>query len=375
MTFLAADPRVEEQCFINPPEATSEAKMSYATDEVRLAAVRIRDRGADGAFFFAVRTTGVYCRPSCAARPARQENIRFFASAADARAAGYRPCLRCRPDEDPQRGRHALAVADACRTIEAAEESPDLAALAAEAGMSRFHFHRIFKAKTGLTPRAYAQARRAARVRDELPKSATVTEAIYGAGFNSNGRFYAQADKALGMQPSEFRKGGSGKPLRFAVAECALGSILVAASEVGVCAILFGDDPESLVRDLQDRFPKADLIGGDEAFDRLVAEVVKFVESPRLGLDLPLDLQGTAFQLRVWRALCEIPPGSTRSYAEIATAIGEPNAARAVAQACSANKLAVAIPCHRVVRQDGQLSGYRWGIERKRGLLRMEARA
>jgi AraC family transcriptional regulator of adaptative response/methylated-DNA-[protein]-cysteine methyltransferase len=249
---------------------------------------------------------------------------------------------------------------------------PALDDLAAAAGMSRFHFHRVFKAVAGLTPRAYAAACRAKRVRDELDRSVTVTDAIYSAGFNSNGRFYAASSGILGMTPTGFRAGGPGASIRFAVGECSLGSILVAASEKGLCAILLGDDPDALARDLQDRFRNASLIGGDEAFEGWVARVVGFIEEPRRGLDLPLDVRGTAFQQRVWRALCEIPFGSRATYGEIAAAIGEPGAVRAVAQACAASPLAVAIPCHRVVRSDGTLSGYRWGVERKRALLRRE---
>ena len=250
---------------------------------------------------------------------------------------------------------------------------PSLDALAATAGLSRFHFHRLFKAITGLTPRAYADAQRASRVRRELRQSATVTQAIYEAGFNSNGRFYASAPKVLGMTPTDFRAGGAGASIRFALGECSLGSILVAASDKGVCAILLGDDPDALARDLQDRFPRATLSGGDAGFEAWVARVVGFVEAPRLGLDLPLDVRGTAFQQRVWRALSNIPAGSTASYAAIAQQIGAPRALRAVAQACAANPLAVAIPCHRVVRSDGALSGYRWGVERKRALLDRES--
>jgi AraC family transcriptional regulator of adaptative response/methylated-DNA-[protein]-cysteine methyltransferase len=241
--------------------------------------------------------------------------------------------------------------------------------------MSRFYFHRVFKAVTGVTPKAYASAHRAERVRGELTECATVTEAIYGAGFNSSGRFYAASPDLLGMTPTEFRSGGNGASIRFAVGECSLGSILVAATGKGVCAILFGDDPDALVRELQDRFPKAQLIGGDNDFERLVATVVGFIEAPARGLDLPLDMRGTAFQQRVWQALRQIPIGSTASYAEIARRIGRPKAVRAVAQACASNRIAVAIPCHRVVRTDGALSGYRWGAERKRALLDREKAA
>lgn len=348
---------------------------SFPTDDERWAAVTARDPGADDVFFYAVRTTGVYCRPSCAARLARRENVSFHASPADAEAAGFRPCRRCRPNEPPLATRQAEAVREACRLIETADQAPELDTLANAAGMSRFHFHRVFKAITGLTPKGYAAAHRANRVRAELKRSATVTEAIYDAGFNSNGRFYANATKVLGMKPADYRAGGTGASIRFAVAECSLGSILVAASEAGVCAILLGSDPDALVRDLQDRFPKAELGGGDAAFEDWVARIIQFVEAPRLGLDLPLDIRGTAFQQRVWQALTEIPAGSTASYSQVAARIGAPGAVRAVARACAANNLAVAVPCHRVVRHDGGLSGYRWGAERKLALLEREAAA
>jgi AraC family transcriptional regulator of adaptative response/methylated-DNA-[protein]-cysteine methyltransferase len=345
----------------------------FSTDDARWAAVVRRDRSADGTFYYSVRTTGVYCRPSCGARRARRENVRFHATPEAAERAGFRPCRRCRPHETGLAAQRAAAVARACRLIETAEEPPDLEALAAAAGMSRFHFHRIFKAATGVTPKAYAAAQRARRVRDELSRTDTVTDAIYGAGFNSNGRFYAASSDLLGMTPTDFRSGGTGTSIRFAVGECSLGSILVAATDKGVCAILLGDEPEKLVRDLQDRFPRAQLIGGDRSFERLVATVVGFVEAPRLGLDLPLDVRGTAFQQRVWQALREIPAGATATYTDIAERIGAPTAVRAVAQACASNAIAVAIPCHRVVRTDGALAGYRWGLARKRTLLEREA--
>ena len=349
------------------------AAARFATDDARWAAVTRRDAEADGTFFYSVRSTGVYCRPSCAARLPRRENVRFHGTTSEAEQAGFRPCKRCRPNEAPLAARRAADIARACRLIEESETMPTLEALAAGVGMSRFHFHRVFKSVTGVTPQEYAAANRASRVRRELRESATVTDAIYGAGFNSNGRFYATASKVLGMTPTDFRAGGSGASIRFAIGECSLGSILVAASEKGVCAILLGDDPEALARDLQDRFPNAALTGGVADFDAWVAKVVGFVEMPRLGLDLPLDVRGTAFQQRVWRALSEIPVGSTVSYSEIARKIGAPQSVRAVAQACGANHLAVAIPCHRVVRSNGVLTGYRWGVERKRALLDREA--
>lgn len=344
------------------------------TDEERWAAVCRRDKASDGAFFYSVRTTGVFCRPSCAARLAKRDNVAFHATLADAERAGFRPCKRCRPDQASQTERQAAIVTQACRVIEQAEEPPSLDELASAAGLSRFHFHRIFKAQTGVTPKAYADAHRAGRVRDGLAEGASVTESLYAAGFNSSGRFYASSSERLGMTPSQFRDGGTGASVRFAVGGCSLGSILVAASDKGVVAIQFGDDPDALLRDLQDRFPKARLVGGDEDFERTVALIVAMVERPT-DLELPLDVRGTAFQQRVWQALREIPRGSTASYAEIAARIGQPKAVRAVARACAANEIAVAIPCHRVVRMDGSASGYRWGVERKRALLAREAQS
>ena len=338
----------------------------------RWAAVLARDPAADGRFFYSVRTTGVYCRPSCAARIPRPENVRFHLTAADAERAGFRPCRRCTPDQPALAEQHAALVAQLCRLMESAEEVPSLEQLARHAGLSPWHLHRIFKAVTGLTPRAYAAAHRADRVRAELEHGGTVTDAIYAAGYGSNGRFYETSNQVLGMTPARYRAGGADTEIRFAVGECSLSSILVAASDRGVCAILMGDDPDALARDLQDRFPRARLIGGDAAFEQMVATVVGFVESPKLGLDLPLDVRGTAFQQRVWQALREIPAGRTVSYSEIARRIGAPKSVRAVAGACAANTLAVAIPCHRVVRIDGGLSGYRWGVERKRALLERE---
>jgi len=350
-------------------------KLAIATaSDPRWTAVVARDPEADGTFFYSVKTTGVYCRPSCGARAANPENVEFHVTVADAERAGYRPCKRCKPDQPSLSGRRAVQVADLCRLIENAEQMPILEELALHAGMSPYHLHRVFKASTGLTPKEYAAAQRAKRVRAELDRSDTVTEAIYEAGYNSNGRFYEKSNQLLGMTPTNCRAGGADTEIRFAIGECTLGSILVAASKRGVCAILMGEDPDELARDLQDRFPRAGLIGGDAEFEQLVAKVVDFVEAPRLGLDLPLDVRGTAFQQRVWQALREIPAGSTVSYTELAANIGAPKAVRAVAGACAANPIAVAIPCHRVVRNDGGLSGYRWGVERKRALLDKEAK-
>jgi len=360
---------------IRDDEPMAAERPRYLSDEARWQAVQQRDPAADGVFWYSVRTTGVYCRPSCAARVPRRENVAFHASRPAAEKAGFRPCKRCRPDETAPAERQAAAVAKACRLIERSEEMPSLAALARAAGMSRFHFHRVFKSVTGVTPKAYADGQRANRVREALAASGSVTEALYGAGFNSSGRFYAAAPGVLGMTPRDFRAGGNGAEIRFALGQCSLGAILVAATRKGVCAISLGDDPDTLLRDLQDRFPKARLIGGDAAFEKLVARVVGFVEAPAQTFDLPLDMRGTAFQQRVWRALKKIPAGTTATYSEIARRIGRPKAVRAVGQACADNALAIAIPCHRVVRTDGSLSGYRWGLARKRALLDKEAAA
>lgn len=346
--------------------------MTADSTDTRMQSVRDRDAREDGRFVYAVVTTGVFCRPSCGARTPKPENIRFYAGPDDARAAGFRACLRCRP-EQPLGAAQATMIAETCRHIETADSEPTLEQLARRAGMSPFHFHRVFKAATGLTPKAYARGHRARRVREELAGDGRVTDALYDAGFNSSGRFYESTNAILGMTPTRFRNGGDGTDVRFAVAETSLGAMLVAESDKGICAVALGDDPDTLVRDLQDRFPKARLIGDDEAFQRRVAEVVGLVEHPGRGVELPLDIRGTAFQQKVWAALRRIPAGQTLSYAELAERIGDPKAVRAVAGACAANSLALLVPCHRIVRTDGALSGYRWGTERKRVLLQREA--
>ncbi|MCJ0762673.1 bifunctional DNA-binding transcriptional regulator/O6-methylguanine-DNA methyltransferase Ada [Variovorax terrae] len=350
--------------------------IAYETDDERWAAVQARDAGADGQFVYAVRTTGVYCQPSSSARLPKRENVEFFDTAEAAEAAGYRGSRRAHGDQTSVAAERAALVARACRMIETSETPPQLDDLAVEVGVSPFHFHRLFKAETGLTPKAYSSAYRARKLREELSSpDASITNAIYDSGFNSNSRFYEASDQLLGMRARDYRAGGAGAVIRFAVGQCSLGAILVAQSQRGICAILLGDDPDKLVRDLQDQFPKAEIIGCDGEFEQLIAQVVGFIEAPSMGLHLPLDVQGTAFQERVWRALREIPPGTTVSYADIAARIGSPTAVRAVAQACATNHIAVAIPCHRVVRRDGDISGYRWGVDRKRELLRREAQA
>jgi AraC family transcriptional regulator of adaptative response/methylated-DNA-[protein]-cysteine methyltransferase len=332
-----------------------------------------RDATCDGQFVYAVKTTGIYCRPSCPSRAAKPENVGFFATPGHAEAAGFRACQRCRPKDASLTVHHAEIVAEACRKIEEAEELPTLSELGEAVDMSPYYFHRVFKSITGVTPKAYGAAHRAKKVREQLSDGrSSVTSAIYDAGYNSNSRFYEKSNEVLGMTPTAFRDGGVDADIHFAIGECSLGSILVARSDKGICSILLGDDPDALARDFQDRFPKANLIGGDPDYEQLVAKVVGLVEAPAIGLDLPLDVRGTVFQQRVWQALLEIPVGATASYAEIARRIGSPKSVRAVAQACAANNIAVAIPCHRVVKSDGALSGYRWGVERKSALLQRE---
>jgi AraC family transcriptional regulator, regulatory protein of adaptative response / methylated-DNA-[protein]-cysteine methyltransferase len=342
-------------------------------DDPRWERIVARDRTADGHFWYSVLTTGVYCRPSCPSRLANPRNVQLHDSLESAKATGFRPCKRCNPDGPPIEAANAALVAKACRLIEESEEEPSLEALAGAIGRSPSYFHRIFKAATGVTPKDYAAGHRATKVRRGLASGSTVTEAIYDAGFNSSGRFYEKSTDMLGMTPSQYRAGGANEEIKFAVGQSSLGAILVASTKKGVAAILLGDDPDELVRNLQDRFRKAHLIGADRDYETLVAQVVGFVETPRVSLNLPLDVRGTAFQERVWKALQEVPPGATVPYAEIARRIGAPNSVRAVAGACAANKLAVAIPCHRVVRNDGSLSGYAWGVDRKRALIDREA--
>jgi AraC family transcriptional regulator, regulatory protein of adaptative response / methylated-DNA-[protein]-cysteine methyltransferase len=350
----------------------SSARNTVGNDP-RWARIVARDPTADGQLWYSTATTGIYCRPSCPSRQANPKNVRLHDTLKDAKATGFRPCKRCNPDSASNDSSTTAIVARACRLIEQSEDEPSLAELADAARLSTSHFHRLFKSVTGLTPKGYACAHRAAKVRQVLALGNSVTETIYQAGFNSSGRFYEKSTGMLGMTPSQYRSGGCDEEIRFAVGQSSLGAILVASSTKGVASILLGEDPDALVRDLQDRFPKARLIGADKTYEDLVARVVGLVEAPRVGLDLPLDVRGTAFQRRVWQALQEIPLGRTVSYAEIARRIGAPKAVRAVAGACAANHLAVAIPCHRVVRNDGSLSGYAWGVERKQALLKREA--
>jgi len=355
---------------------------SFATDRARWSAVRRRSPRADGVFFYAVATTGVYCIPSCASRPARRENVAFYRTREDAERAGFRPCRRCRPDLAPRPQREAALIADACdymeRAAERGDQPPSLAELASRAGLSPYHFHRLFRRIAGVTPKSYAAARRQTRVAGKLQSGASVTDAIYDAGFQSASRFYESASETLGMKPSAYRRGGEGESIWHVVRGCSLGHVLVAGTARGVCAILLGDHPAALAAGLRARFPRAEICGlnddSNSVNTRWVEDAVKLVDHPRrsAALALPLDVRGTAFQRRVWEALRAIRAGSTSSYSEIAAAIGQPRAARAVAGACAANCLAVAIPCHRAIAANGSPGGYRWGTARKRQLLARE---
>lgn len=336
-----------------------------ALDSARWTAFAARDRAQDGRFVVAVTTTGIYCKPSCPARRPRPENVRFFDAGQDAAAAGFRACLRCKPDEA---ARDATAVARATALLDAAEETIGLEALAAAVGYAPHHFNRLFKRATGVTPAAYARGLRARRATAALHAERSVTQAIYAAGYSAPSRFYADAGARLGMTPSAWRAGGAGVTIRWTLAETSLGPLLIAATDKGLCRIAFDEDAAMLAR----RFPAATLVPGDAGFAALAAEVVALVEDPDRQRDLPLDVQGTAFQEAVWQALRRIPPGETRSYAELAAMAGNPAAVRAAGTACGANPVALAIPCHRAQRGDGSMGGYAYGLERKRELRARE---
>ena len=346
--------------------------MYFLSEAQRWQALVARDERADKAFLYGVKTTGVYCRPSCASRLPNRANIVFFATCLDAEQAGFRPCKRCSPNAASAREVFKETIIRTCRLIEEAEELPTLGDLAAYAGLSPSHFHRVFKGIVGVTPREYAGTVRDGRLKGGLTRCASVTEAVYNAGFNAGSRFYERSKELLGMTPTQYLGGAAGVRIRVAVAGSFLGWTMVAATDQGICAIEFGDTPEMLIEGLRRRFPKAKWDENDPDFADWVSKVTAFIETPAAGLDLPLDIQGTAFQKRVWKALKEVAPGATKSYAEVAAVIGKPKAARAVARAIASNKIAVAIPCHRVVRSNGDLAGYRWGIERKQALLQHE---
>lgn len=343
--------------------------MSMIDSDTAFAAFEARDKGSDGAFVVAVRTTRIYCRPSCPARRPRRENISFYTDGAAAREAGYRACLRCRPDEASRDGE---AVKAAIRLIETSEERLGLEDLAQAVGYAPHHFHRLFKRDTGMTPAEYGRALRAGRLADRLDEGTSVTAAIYDAGYEAPSRAYADAKARLGMAPAARRDGGAGERIRHAVAQTSLGPLLVAATDKGLCRVAFDED----AGDLAARFPKAELVESDPAFAAMVAQVVALVDDPahHSGESLPLDMRGTAFQQAVWRALLSIPAGETRSYGEIAAMAGQPKAVRAAGSACGDNGLAVVVPCHRVTRGDGALGGYAYGPERKAQLLKREAR-
>jgi AraC family transcriptional regulator of adaptative response/methylated-DNA-[protein]-cysteine methyltransferase len=346
--------------------------MKRTRDDARWDLLVRRDPRADGSFWYGVKTTGVFCRPSCPSRRPKRENVVFFADVPEAERAGFRPCRRCRPESGPRGWRHLETIVRACRRIDEAEEPIPLAALAASAGMSPYHFHRLFRKVVGVTPKGYADQRRAEKLKELLGRGMPVTRAMYDAGFGSVSRLYGSAGELLGMPPSRYKAGAAGVSIRYGLARTYLGWVIVAATVRGVCAIDIGDSRKALVERLRARFPRAELRKGDREFAGWVARVEALVESPGRGIDVPLDIRGTAFQRKVWESLRAIPPGKTASYGEVARRIGRPEAARAVARACASNDLAVAIPCHRVVRKDGDPGGYRWGADRKRALLERE---
>lgn len=344
----------------------------FTTEQSRWNAVLTRDRCAEGSFYYAVKSTGVYCRPGCSSRLPQRGNVEFFDTCAQAEEAGYRPCKRCAPDSASPEELIFQAITRACRRLEQEETPPALGELAADAGLSPSRFHRLFKKIVGVTPKQFGAAKQAQRFRDHLKSGQSVTDAIYEAGFGSSRRPYEKSGDHLAMSPSIFRKGAEGLVIRYSVASCYLGWVVVASTERGICAIEFGSDPEVLPSSLRSSFPRARIERAGADFQSVVDKVVRFIEAPDRSWAVPLDIQGTVFQERVWRALRDIPPAVTASYAEMADRIGCRTAARAVAQACAANKLAVVVPCHRVIRSDGNLGGYRWGLERKRTLLSRE---
>lgn len=341
------------------------------TNDERWQAIKRRDR--DAAFRYGVKTTGVYCRPSCSSRRPRRENVEFFASWTEAELRGYRACQKCSPKGRGLSPAVPPPVQRACKILAHSETPPKLSDLARAVGLSPFHFQRLFKRSLGITPKAFAQAQRAKRFRESLESSPTVTQALFQAGYRSSSRGYGAAESELGMTPVQYRRGGAGQVIRFAVAKCSLGWVLVAATERGVCLIELGESPRELKRTIENRFPQAERREDGGEFHQLVAKIVALIDGTSSNTDLPLDIQGTAFQRKVWEALQKIPSGETATYAQLARQIGRPRAVRAVAGAVAANKLAVAIPCHRAVRADGKPSGYRWGLARKEALRARES--
>ena len=333
-----------------------------------------RDKSANGLFFYAVTTTGVFCRPGCSSRLPNRKNVEFYTSCKDAENAGYRPCKRCIPCADSKEHEIEKKIIRACRCIEKSETPLRLKDLATKASLSPYHFHRLFKKIVGGTPKQYSSIHLSNRFKENLKTSQSVTDAIYSTGYSSSSGAYDKRKNRLSMPPKVYKNGAAGVIITYGLAECFLGWVIVAATERGVCSIEFGDDPAILPKQVQSRFPKAQLQKAGEGFAALIKEVVQFIQSPGQGINIPLDIQGTAFQQRVWNVLRQIQPGETLSYSEVAERIGNPNAVRAVATACASNKLAVVIPCHRVISKTGKVSGYRWGVERKQLLLEAEKR-
>ncbi|WP_232314835.1 bifunctional DNA-binding transcriptional regulator/O6-methylguanine-DNA methyltransferase Ada [Oceanibaculum pacificum] len=342
------------------------------SDDAAWRQVLDRDPAAAGAFVYAVTSTHIYCRPTCPSRRPRRENVRFYAVPEAAEQAGYRPCKRCRPEAAVPADPRLAAVRRACRRIEQSENPPGLETLAAEAGLSPFHFQRLFKQTVGISPKHYADARRQARLRHHLQKGEEVTSALYGAGYGSASRLYEKADAYLGMTPATYRKGGAGALIRYAMSDTPLGQLCVAATERGVCAVLLADDAVEALADLAAEFPKAQRLPDPEGLGEALQAILRHIAGQSPHIDLPLDIRATAFQRQVWDKLRQIPRGETRSYTDIAAALGAPQSVRAVARACASNPVAIVIPCHRVVRQNGDLAGYRWGLDRKRQLLAHE---
>ncbi|MBC8049428.1 MAG: bifunctional DNA-binding transcriptional regulator/O6-methylguanine-DNA methyltransferase Ada [Chitinophagales bacterium] len=340
-------------------------------DDVCWEAIRNRDARFDGQFYTAVATTGIYCRPNCSARQPLRKNIRFFRTREEAETAGFRACKRCKPNEAPALQRQREIIVLACRHIEGAEDGVSLRALSAQSGLSPHHFHRLFKQITGVTPKAYAASARTKRMGEQLTAQPTITKAIYCAGYSSSSRFYEAADATLGMTPTNYRNGGMGQTIEYAVTDGPCGMTLIARTPRGICSIMLGDEAETLATELKERFPRAAFRQSGE-MKEWAARAISQMHNPVEAAALPLDIQGTAFQRLVWQALREIPAGETESYKAVAARLGRPKAVRAVAKACAENHVAVLIPCHRVVGAKGALTGYRWGIERKRALLALE---
>lgn len=352
---------------------TGQSERGGMNEEAKWQAVLARDEEADGIFVYAVMSTGIYCRPSCPSRRPKRENVAFFDLNKEAETAGFRPCKRCKPQDISTSQKNTLLVEEACRILENADDPIPLDALANRLGVSSFHFHRLFKRETGVTPAAYGRAHRTKRLSEALTSNGTVTQAIFESGYQSTHPAYRAANGALGMSPTSYKAGGHGQTINVGIGTCTLGKALVAGTSKGICAILIGDDDNALRTDLEKRFPNAVLKEADDAFEDRMNEAIAVVDGQASGENLPLDIQGTAFQIAVWQQLQKIPAGETQTYTEIARRIGKPEAVRAVANACGANPTAVAIPCHRIVRTDGSMGGYRWGLDRKQTLLARES--